>query len=48
MKGVLISHISDCDNVLKGFGANSVQYERNFHLLKFKECDFVHIDSVGC
>jgi hypothetical protein len=29
VKGALISHIGDCDDVLKRFGANSVQYERN-------------------
>jgi hypothetical protein len=32
VKGVLISHIRDCDNALKGFGATtSVQYERGFN-----------------
>jgi hypothetical protein len=32
VKGVLISHIRDCDNALKGFGATSVQYERGFNV----------------
>lgn len=47
MKGVLISHIRDCDNVLKGFGANSVQYERNSICLNLRNVTLFILIVLG-
>ncbi len=47
MKGVLISHIGDCDNVLKGFGGNSVQYERNSICLNLRNVTLFILIVLG-